>query len=271
MTIALRPRLPIRFRGRSYLALVLTPEEPLDAWFAGLDAWAEQSPGFFRTRPVVVDVSTAAHEREDVEKLLAGFAERGVRVVGLEGAKASWVTAEMPPLFTGGKVVDVEALSETTAPVEAVAAAPAADKPAGAESATPVPAAAPASLNDMPRMEPAERGGHTEAASLLIEDPVRSGASVFFPQGDVTVLGSVASGAEIMAGGSIHVYGALRGRAIAGCGGNPRARIFCRRMEAELLAIDGLYKTTEDLAPELRGKPIQAWLEGDAMKVAALG
>ncbi|WP_334174540.1 septum site-determining protein MinC [Pseudoxanthobacter sp.] len=270
MTIALRPRLPIRFRGRSYLALVLTPEEPLDAWFAGLDAWAAQSPGFFRTRPVVLDVSGVAHEREDVEKLLAGFGERGVRVVGLEGAKPSWVTPEMPPLFTGGKVVDVEAVPETVS-------GPAANGPApggvvtGGPDAAPESAPEPAALNDMPRMEPATRGGHQEAASLLIEEPVRSGASVFFPQGDVTVLGSVASGAEIMAGGSIHVYGALRGRAIAGCGGNPRARIFCRKMEAELLAIDGLYKTTEDLAPELRGKPIQAWLEGDAMKVAALG
>ena len=77
-----------------------------------------------------------------------------------------------------------------------------------------------------------------QLASLMIEDPVRSGQSVVFIEGDVTVLGSVGSGAEIIAGGSIHVYGALRGRALAGVTGNARARIFCHRVEAELLAID---------------------------------
>ena len=76
---------------------------------------------------------------------------------------------------------------------------------------------------------------------------MRSGQSVIFPEGDVTVLGSVGSGAEIVAGGSIHIYGTLRGRAIAGATGNARARIFCRKLEAELLAIDGLYKTADDM------------------------
>ena len=71
----------------------------------------------------------------------------------------------------------------------------------------------------------------------MIEDPVRSGQSVVFMEGDVTVVGSVGSGAEIVAGGSIHVYGTLRGRALAGATGNARARIFCHRVEAELLAI----------------------------------
>ena len=91
-----------------------------------------------------------------------------------------------------------------------------------------------------------------------------------FEAGDVTVLGSVASGAEVVAGGSIHVYGTLRGRAVAGLAGNGRARIFCRRLEAELLAIDGLYRTADDLEPGLRGRAVQAWLDGETMKMAAL-
>ena len=91
-----------------------------------------------------------------------------------------------------------------------------------------------------------------------------------FPQGDVTILGSVASGAEIVAGGSIHVYGALRGRAIAGSTGNGAARIFCGKLEAELLAIDGLYRTADDMGPEFRGKPTQVWLEGNAIRMATL-
>jgi septum site-determining protein MinC len=101
--------------------------------------------------------------------------------------------------------------------------------------------------------------------TLLIEGSVRSGQSILHLEGDVTVLGSVASGAEIVSGGSIHVYGALRGRAIAGSTGNARARIFCRKHEAELLAIDGLYKTADDLGPQHRGQPVQVSLDGDSL------
>ena len=66
------------------------------------------------------------------------------------------------------------------------------------------------------------------------------------------------------------VFRPLRGRAIAGLMGNPQARIFCRKMEAELLAIDGLYRTADDMEQALRGKPVQAWLQGDSMVLAAL-
>ena len=99
---------------------------------------------------------------------------------------------------------------------------------------------------------------------------MRSGQSIIFPEGDVTVIGSVASGAEIIAGGSIHIYGALRGRALAGSIGNSAARIFCRKLEAELLAIDGIYKTADDLPMELRGHAAQLWLQDDVIMVSRL-
>ena len=99
---------------------------------------------------------------------------------------------------------------------------------------------------------------------------MRSGQSVVFIDGDVTVLGSVGSGAEIVAGGSIHIYGTLRGRAMAGATGNARARIFCHRVEAELLAIDSYYKTADDIEESLRRGPAQAWLEGDTLKISAM-
>ena len=101
--------------------------------------------------------------------------------------------------------------------------------------------------------------------SIVIREPVRSGQSVIFPEGDVTVIGSVASGAEVIAGGSVHIYGALRGRAMAGSIGNASARIFCRKLEAELVAIDGVYKMAEDMAANLRGQAVQLWLEDDAI------
>ena len=106
--------------------------------------------------------------------------------------------------------------------------------------------------------------------SLLLESPVRSGQSIIFTEGDVTVLGSVGSGAEIVAGGSIHIYGTLRGRAMAGVNGNSAARIYCQRIEAELLAIDGYYQTAEQIDDTLRNQPAQAWLEGDVMKITPL-
>jgi septum site-determining protein MinC len=84
------------------------------------------------------------------------------------------------------------------------------------------------------------------------------------------VLGSVGSGAEVMAGGSIHIYGTLRGRAMAGTSGNRSARIFCTHLEAELLAIDGYYRTAEDLDSDLRGRPIQAWLAGETLMIAEI-
>lgn len=106
--------------------------------------------------------------------------------------------------------------------------------------------------------------------SLLLESQVRSGQSIVFPDGDVTVLGSVASGAEIVAGGSIHIYGTLRGRAMAGIDGNSAARIFCQKIEAELLAIDGYYQTAEEIDATLCDRPAQVWLEGDIVKITPL-
>jgi septum site-determining protein MinC len=118
--------------------------------------------------------------------------------------------------------------------------------------------------------EPKKPEPKPKPSSLLLESPVRSGQSVFFAEGDVTVVGSVGSGAEIVAGGSIHIYGTLRGRAMAGVNGNSAARIFCQKIEAELLAIDGYYQTAEEIDATLRNRPAQAWLEGDIMRITPL-
>ena len=121
------------------------------------------------------------------------------------------------------------------------------------------------------RTEPVEKPEvKAKPNSLLLESPVRSGQSIVFTDGDVTVLGSVGSGAEIVAGGSIHVYGTLRGRAMAGVNGNSSARIYCQKIEAELLAIDGYYQTAEDIDASLRNRPAQAWLQGATMKITPL-
>ena len=252
MTDVLTQPRPIRLKGRSFLALALTPELPFEDWLVRLDDLAARSAGFFLRRPVVLDVEGLDIDRAQLRELVSQLATRNVRVMGIEGARSSLLGADMPPAMTDGRpAADIEAPTVTTAdkaePGESVAAP--------APSPPPVPA--PAMSAAMP--------------SLVVTRPVRSGQSVFFPEGDVTIIGSVASGAEVVAGGSVHVYGPLRGRVMAGTTGNGAARIFCRKLEAELIAIDGFYKTADDMEPELRGKAVQIWLEGETIKAATLG
>ena len=100
--------------------------------------------------------------------------------------------------------------------------------------------------------------------------PVRSGQQVYAGNRDLTVLATVGAGAEVIADGSIHIYGALRGRALAGAQGNPKARIFCREFHAELVAVAGHYKVLEDIPKDLHGKPVQVWLDGEALRIEQL-
>jgi septum site-determining protein MinC len=227
----------IRLRGRSFMALVLAPETPLPDWLRALDAQIERSPSFFGNRPVVLDLALLPAEQPNIDTLLRQLEQRGIRIIGTEGAHPSWkgIEAWGRPLPSGGRPT-----RDVTIPDESPAGKPAPD-PASAEQ-----------------------------TSLLVDQPVRSGQSVVFERGDVTVIGSVASGAEVIAGGSVHVYGTLRGRAIAGFSGNPRARIFCRRLDAELVAIDGVYQTADDMDAALRGRAVQAWLDGELMRMTAL-
>jgi septum site-determining protein MinC len=131
-------------------------------------------------------------------------------------------------------------------------------------------ASAPASSGNTRTAATAGPYQRQEPTSLLIESPIRSGQSIIFPYGDVTVLGAVSSGAEVVAGGSIHVYGALRGRAMAGSMGNGRARIFCSKNEAELISIDGYYRTAEEMDASLRNRAAQCWLQDSVLSIAAL-
>lgn len=105
---------------------------------------------------------------------------------------------------------------------------------------------------------------------LIQSAPVRSGQQVYAENRDLTVLSQVGAGAEVISDGSIHIYGPLRGRALAGAQGNEKARIFCRAFHAELVAVAGHYKVLEDIPRELHGKPVQVWLDNEELKIAAL-
>ncbi len=254
MTIPTRPpRHSFRFRGRNFLALVLRPALPIAQWLSELDDWLARSPGFFSGKPLILDLAGVSLERPDIAGLIGELGERSIRIMGIEGVEASVLDASLPPLLTGGRTLGAVEVAEAVSPAPANAAEapkPDAAKPAGAIA--PLPSRA------------------RQGPSVLIETPVRSGQAVINPDGDVIVLGSVASGAEIIAAGSIHVYGTLRGRALAGAYGNETARVFCRRFEAELVAIGEHYKAIEDIESPLRQKPVQAWIVDNELKIAAL-
>ncbi|MCK1512896.1 septum site-determining protein MinC [Bradyrhizobium sp. 190] len=221
----------VRLRGRSYVAFVFSPVVPIVEWLAEIDATLARSPGYFVGKPIVLDLASVDLSSSAIAHLLGSLNERSIRVLGIEGVGEERLGANMPPLLTGGRACVIT------------------------------------------RNEPAQKPepeAKPKPTSLLLDSPVRSGQSIVFMEGDVTVVGSVGSGAEIVAGGSIHIYGTLRGRAMAGVNGNSNARIYCQKIEAELLAIDGYYQTAEEIDETLRNRPAQAWLQGDTMKITPL-
>lgn len=214
------------------MAIVLVPESPLDDWLVRLDEQTRRAPLFFNERPVVLDLSALPPET-DYPQVVAALKSRDLRIIGIEGVEPERLGTEswgLPKLLGGGRQVGLIDVPEHPL------------------------------VSSLPPQNP----------SLVVEGPVRSGQSVVSLIGDVTIIGSVASGAEVIAGGSVHVYGTLRGRVIAGFAGGEGVRIFCRRLEAELLSIDGVYRTAEDTEPGLRGRAVQAWLRGDVLAVAAM-
>jgi len=236
--IAVRPQGAMRLHGRSLMAFVLTPTAPITDWLRQLDNRSGTSPAFFVGRPIILDLAAVSLNESQTGELIKELTERGIRVMALEGIEADGLGLSLPPVLKKGRPAtgEVPPSSDKSS-----------DKSVGARRA--------------PRQEP---------SSLLIESPIRSGQSIIFPNGDVTVLGSVASGAEVVAGGSIHIYGVLRGRAMAGSSGNARARIFCSKNEAELVSIDGYYRTAEEMDARLRSRPAQCWLENRVLAIAAL-
>jgi septum site-determining protein MinC len=107
--------------------------------------------------------------------------------------------------------------------------------------------------------------------TLVIDKPLRSGQQVYARGGDVVVTAVVSFGAEVIADGNVHVYAPLRGKAIAGARGNTEARIFTTCMEAQLVAIAGIYRTAEVALPaEIAGKPAQISLDGKKIVMSAI-
>ena len=226
------------------MAIVLAPFLPLGDWFTALDDQLRRSANFFADKPVIVNLTAILDADEGVEAVLEALDERGLSLIGIEGIEAEFLSGSKWEKLT--RLSQWRQTGQAAKPDRALVVPD--DPIAPAPKAVPQPA----------------------AETLLIDRPVRSGQSIIFEEGDITIIGSVASGAEVIAGGSIHVYGALRGRAIAGFKTGASARIFCQKLLAELISIDGLYYAPEHWSDGFHGKPVQIRLQAGALKFALL-
>jgi septum site-determining protein MinC len=215
-----------------------------------------RAPNLFARAAVIVDFGglAATPDAATARALLDALKDAGVLPIALAYGSADneklAVELGLPLL------AKFRAQYETVDPAPPAAAAPAAK--AAPEAFAPEPAAARAK---------APTAGEP---GMIQGTPVRSGQQVYADNRDLTVLATVGAGAEVIADGSVHIYGALRGRALAGAQGNEKARIFCREFHAELVAVAGHYKVLEDIPKDLHGKAVQVWLEQDELKIAAL-
>jgi septum site-determining protein MinC len=194
----------------------------------------QRSPRFFLNAPVVLDLRGAVEFISEAEFVGARDTLRRhtLTLIGVQNAQPAQLDA--------------------AAAVGLASFAPNATQPARPRPAEPGPSSMPPGSG---------------AKSRLVTQPVRSGTQIYVRGGDLVVTAPVSPGAEIMADGNIHVYGVLRGRALAGAGGDAEARIFCSRLEAELVSIAGHYLVSDQLPPEQRGLPVQIALIDDRLTI----
>jgi septum site-determining protein MinC len=215
----------------------------------------QRAPKLFARAAVVIDFGglTQTPDVDTARQLIDGLRDAGVLPVAL-----AYGTSEIERL---SEQLGLPLLAKFRASYERDGEAEAAE-PAPRTKAQATPKAEPAAAAPAPAAP--------SAPGLIHSTPVRSGQQVYAANRDLSVLANIGAGAEVMADGSIHIYGPLRGRALAGAQGWEQARIFCREFHAELVAIAGHYKVLEDIPRELRGKAVQIWLDGEELKIAAL-
>lgn len=223
----------VRGRFLTVLALRIDGDMADDRFHAQLDEQLGRTPQFFSGAPMVLDLgqSPGFQDPDRIRALLDSLRQRELQVFGVQNAAG----------LDRALLDDLGLIAVNTGR----------DAPLPRD---PGPVAAP------PR--PAE--------TKVIRSPVRSGQMILADQGDLTVIGSVASGAELIAAGNIHVYGTLRGRAMAGCHGNETAHIFCQSLNAELVAIAGLYQTSETLDQAARDRCTHIYLENEKLRMEVI-
>jgi septum site-determining protein MinC len=230
---------PFQVRGHFLTALALRMETDVtdQGFFDALDEHLQTTPQFFADAPVVLDLDRARglSEAARLSDLVEALRQRDLKVFGVQNAGRI-----APELLQRLALIAVSNGRDAPAPTEQSGRGRRKD-----------------------RLLPPD--------NKVITGSVRSGQMVITERGDLTIIGSVGSGAEVIAGGNIHIYGTLRGRALAGVQGDTGARIFCQRLDAELVAIAGLYQTSETLGPAPGEGGVQIFLKDDRLQKEALG
>jgi septum site-determining protein MinC len=228
---------PFQVRGRFFTAIVLQMAGGPDAaFYKALDTILAQAPHFFTNAPFVLDLdnATVIGLSADFIGLVREFRKRRLTLIGVQNGTTEQNRAALTAgliSLQGGRDLPPDGNMGNGAAAE---------------------------------------NARSPSGALLVTDPVRSGQQIFSDMGDLVVVASVGSGAELIARGNIHVYGRMRGRALAGVNGDAKARIFCQSLEAELIAIGGLYKTSDDIDPSLRKQRVQAFLKDGAFCIEPL-
>ncbi|TGN41005.1 septum site-determining protein MinC [Marinobacter confluentis] len=216
-----------------------------------------QAPGFFKDIPLIISLEKyeGLSSELDFFKIIGTCRRHNIHVIGVRGGnddQRRLARGAALALLPGGSQRDRDisepAVDATDSNASSVAAAP--NK---AQTGSP---------------------GHTEPGepvpARIVSQPVRSGQQVYAPEGDLIILASVQAGAEVLAAGNVHVYGPLRGRALAGIHGAEHARVFCQSLEAELVSIAGHYKISEDLQDNGWKTAVQIQLKDDLLVVTPL-
>lgn len=244
------PRLePFRLRGANFNLLVLRLLDPRpEAVVPAIGDQFRRAPGFLRFAPIVLGLGDLEMPANEVD--FAGLVEglRGLQIVpiGTTGGTPELRNAAMafglPPIRSlGGKETD-EAVPAAAAPAEPLAPPP-----------------------------PPPPAPGTARPTMIHDQPVRAGQRIWAQGGDLIVTSTVNAGGEVIADGNIHVYGALRGRAIAGGGNNAEARVFAQNFDPELISIAGYYAVRDGLTGAPIGKAVQVRLTGERMRFDPIG
>lgn len=230
----------IEFKGNLLTLMVLhlldTDQERIAEQLAEKIA---KAPGFFQHAPVIIDLQAVQSENNDDENSDVDLPKL-VELLRANGLIPVAVRSGNPQQHETALNINLGILSDT--------------KP----------------IRSQRYSEPEQVEVLVPSITKIVTQPIRSGQQIVALQGDLIVLSTVSHGAEILAHGHIHVYGALRGRALAGVNGDCEARIFCQHLDAELISVAGQYRVNEDLPENLRGKSVQIYLEDDSLKIETL-
>ncbi|OZI24561.1 septum site-determining protein MinC [Bordetella genomosp. 7] len=259
-----------------YAVRVVLHSADLSLLTAALDRRMADAGSFFENEPVVIDASRV-DSPIDWPALLQALRRHNLPPIGVVAQGANLQAAQEAGLAAvelstprPAPAVETAAPSDIATPVPAVpaaaletATAPGADPASGAAAAPAAPAQPAPEESPLPASAP--------ASALVITKPLRSGQRVYARHTDLVVIGMVSQGAEVIADGNVHVYGPLRGKAMAGARGDTSARIFTTQLDAELLAVAGVYRVVEaKLDRSLHNQPALVYLDGETLHIEAL-